>query len=359
MADPRFYRNVGPFRLCEIAHAIGANLRSKEEGERVIADVAPLETATSADLSFFINPKYRDDFFQSRAGACLLDLDKAPQILKSKNVPPEMTLLPSKESYRSFGEAVALFYPDASRCGIGYAGADKLKRVPSGAYVATNAILEDDVVLEAGATIGANSRIGCGSFIGAHSVIGMGVTIGRGSFLAPHVSVSHSLLGDRVVLHNGARIGQDGFGFAMSPKGHSKIPQIGRVIIQDDVEIGANTTIDRGFLGDTVIGADSKIDNLVQIAHNVVLGRGCLIAGQAGISGSTKLGEFVAVGGQAGIAGHIEIGTGTQIAAASGVVRSIGPGEAYGGCPARPIRQWRREAAVIAKLALKERASKT
>lgn len=355
MADSRFYRNVGPFRLGDIARGIGAGWFKHEAGERVIADVAPLENATSADLSFFIHPKYRDDFFQSRAGACLLDEDKVEKVLQTGKPSSEMALLTCKSSYRAFGEAVALFYPEAHRSGVDFAGAGKLEKTTGGACVAVDAVLEDDVTLETGALVGAGARIGRGCYIGAGCVIGAGVAIGRGSLLAPHVSVSHALLGDRVVLHNGVRIGQDGFGFAMSPDGHGKIPQVGRVIIQDDVEIGANTTVDRGFLGDTVIGAGSKIDNLVQIAHNVVLGRGCVIAGQAGIAGSTRLGDFVSVGGQAGLAGHLEIGAGAQIAAAAGVARSIRPGQAYGGIPARPIRQWRRESAVLSRLIQKDR----
>ncbi|MBI4723880.1 MAG: UDP-3-O-(3-hydroxymyristoyl)glucosamine N-acyltransferase, partial [Rhodomicrobium sp.] len=164
-------------------------------------------------------------------------------------------------------------------------------------------------------------------------------------------SVTHALIGNRVIVHAGGRIGQDGFGFAMGPSGHYKVRQIGRVIIQDDVEIGANTTIDRGALKDTVIGEGTKIDNLVQIAHNVVIGRHCVIAAQTGISGSTVLEDFVAMGGQCGLAGHIRIGAGAQIGAQSGVASDIPRGERWGGYPAKPMSSWAREVALLKRLA--------
>ena len=155
--------------------------------------------------------------------------------------------------------------------------------------------------------------------------------IGRDCSIGATVTVSHALIGDRVIIHPGVRIGQDGFGFAMGPQGHLKVPQIGRVIIQDDVEIGANSTIDRGANRDTVIGEGTKIDNLVQIAHNVVIGRHCVIVAQVGISGSTTLGDFVALGGQVGVTGHLRIGAGAQIAATSGVMSDVPPGARWGG----------------------------
>ena len=356
MADARFYRNAGPFSLGEIARNLGVRLPDGADAGRVIADLAPLETATPADLSFFAQPNYRRAFLNTQAGACILHDNTAAS---TGEAPPQTTLLTCATPYRAFGQAVALFYPAAARAGISFLGDSPLRQTESGAHIAADAILEDDVTLQPGALVGARAHIGRGSFIGAHSIVGAGVAIGRDSFLAPHVSLSHALLGDRVVVHTGARIGQDGFGFAMDAQsaslGHGKIPQIGRVVIQDDVEIGANTTIDRGFLGDTVIGAGCKLDNLVQIAHNVVLGRGCVIVAQAGIAGSTRLGETVALGGQAGISGHLRIGSGAQIAAAAGVTRQVEAGEIHAGYPSRPIRQWRREVATLARLAQKDR----
>ena len=348
MADARFYRNAGPFRLDEVAQVVGAEIISGGDGERTLEDVAPLQSAGPRDLCFFTHPKYRSDFLDSKAAACILN---APNAEKLGTMPKGMAILASKDAYRSFGEAVALFYPEADGANASSAESSQLKKTDSGAYIAVDAVLEENINLEAGVIIGAGARIGRGTNIGAHTVVGPGVAIGRNCAIAPHVSISHALIGDGVIFHAGVRIGQDGFGFAMGPQGHRKIPQVGRVLIQDDVEIGANTCVDRGFLGDTIIGEGSKIDNLVQIAHNVVLGRGCVIAGQAGVSGSTKLGAFVALGGQVGIAGHIELGDGVQIAAKSAVPRNIPAGEIHGGYPAKPLALWRREVAALTKLA--------
>jgi UDP-3-O-[3-hydroxymyristoyl] glucosamine N-acyltransferase len=210
--------------------------------------------------------------------------------------------------------------------------------------------LEPGVLVDPGVVIGARAEIGSGTRIAAHAVIGPDVRIGRDCSIGAHASVSHALIGDRVILHPGARVGQDGFGFAMGPQGHFKVPQIGRVIIQNDVEIGANSTIDRGATRDTVIGEGSKIDNLVQIAHNVTIGRHCVIVAQVGVSGSTDIGDFAAIGGQAGFTGHLRIGAGAQVAAQSGVMTDIPAGERWGGTPAVPARSWLRAHAVMEKL---------
>jgi len=187
-------------------------------------------------------------------------------------------------------------------------------------------------------------------------VIGPGCAIGAGGVIGAQVTIAFALIGDHVLIHPGARIGQDGFGFVSGPDGHLKIPQLGRVIIQDDVEIGANTTVDRGAGPDTVIGEGTKIDNLVQIGHNVRIGRHCVIAGQVGISGSTVLGDFVALGGKVGLSDHVTLGSGAQVAALSGVMRDIPPGEVHMGIPARPIREFMRETALLSRLAKKKKA---
>ena len=210
--------------------------------------------------------------------------------------------------------------------------------------------LEAGVTVDPGAVIGPHAEIGSGTMVGASAVIGPHVRIGRDCAIGAHASLSHALVGNRVIIHPGARIGQDGFGFAMSARGHLKVPQVGRVIIQDDVEIGANSTVDRGANRDTIIGEGSKIDNLVQIGHNVRIGRHCVIVAQVGISGSTDIGDFAVIGGQAGITGHLTIGSGAQVAAQSGVMNNVPPGARWGGSPAKDIREWFKTIAGVERL---------
>jgi UDP-3-O-[3-hydroxymyristoyl] glucosamine N-acyltransferase len=194
--------------------------------------------------------------------------------------------------------------------------------------------------------------LGDGTVVGAHSVIGEGVSIGERSHLYPSVTVySGAVIGNRVTIHAGARIGSDGFGYVQRDGQHLKIPHVGRCVIEDDVEIGANTTIDRGSIDDTVVGAGTKIDNLVQIAHNVSIGRHCLIAGQSGISGSCTLGDYVMVAGKVGVADHIVIGEGAQLAGGSGVMHDVPAGEQWMGTPAKPVRAFMRECLTVARVA--------
>jgi UDP-3-O-[3-hydroxymyristoyl] glucosamine N-acyltransferase len=250
------------------------------------------------------------------------------------------------EPYRGFAKAMALFYPDARRpktAGEGAQGAAN--------FVHPSAILEADVTVEPGAVVGPEAHIGQATTIAAGAVIGYRVHIGRDCYVGPNASITHALIGNRVALHAGVAVGQDGFGFAMGKAGHLKVPQIGRVVIQDNVEIGANSTIDRGALRDTIIGEGTKIDNLVQIGHNVVVGRHCVIVSQTGISGSTELGDFVALGGQVGLLGHLKIGAGAQIAGSSNVRDNVPAGARFGGTPAKPVRQWFRELTVVRQLA--------
>jgi UDP-3-O-[3-hydroxymyristoyl] glucosamine N-acyltransferase len=219
------------------------------------------------------------------------------------------------------------------------------------ASVHPSARLEPGVVVDPGAVIGRGAEIGAGTVIGANAVIGPEVRIGRDSSVGASSTIGAALIGDRVIVHPGAHIGQDGFGFALGSRGHLKVPQIGRVIIQDDVEIGAGVTIDRGANRDTVIGEGAKIDNLVQIGHNVVIGRHAVLVAQSGVSGSSAIGDFAALGGQAGIAGHLKIGAGAQVAAAAGVMTDIPAGERWAGAPAKPVREFFREVAAIKRLA--------
>ncbi|MEO8420840.1 MAG: UDP-3-O-(3-hydroxymyristoyl)glucosamine N-acyltransferase [Hyphomicrobium sp.] len=337
MEHPGFFLRAGPFTLADVAKATGAELvPGSAPADTLIEDVRTLTDAGPRDLTFFNNRKYADRLRATNAGACLV------QPLFADRVPPATCRLVMPDPYRGFAQALTLFYP----------GSHHSQGAPGGGQerIDPTAELEEGVIIEPGAIVGAEARIGRGTRIAAGAVVGYRVTIGRDSYVGPLATVAHALVGDRVIIHSGVRIGQDGFGFAMSGRGHLKVPQIGRVIIQDDVEIGANSTVDRGALKDTIIGEGTKIDNLVQIAHNVVVGRHCVIVAQSGISGSSELGDFVVVGGHAGIAGHLKIGTGAQIAGACHPTKDVAPGARVGGTPGRPLTQWARETALLARL---------
>jgi UDP-3-O-[3-hydroxymyristoyl] glucosamine N-acyltransferase len=214
------------------------------------------------------------------------------------------------------------------------------------------------VIVEPRAVIGPRAEIGTGTVIGSGSAIGPDVCIGRQCAIGSNVTITHTFIGDRVIVHPGCSFGQDGFGFEMGAGGHRKVPQIGRIIIQDDVEIGAGTTIDRGAIRDTVIGEGTKVDNLVQVGHNVAIGRHCIVVAQTGISGSATLEDFVVLGARVGVANHVTIGEGAQIAALSIVADDVPPGARWGGAPAKPVRIWAREMYAIKRLAEREEAAR-
>jgi UDP-3-O-[3-hydroxymyristoyl] glucosamine N-acyltransferase len=335
MADPRFYDNRGPFSLAVICSRAGIILPDGAPGGAMVSDLASLDGAGPLHLSFFAGGKSTDAFTRSHAGFCFVPKDHP--------LPPEsMTALASVSVAHAFAAAAALFYPGSSLAVERQAG-----------FVDLNAKLGEGVVLGPGVVIGPGAEIGSRSRIGANSVIGPGVAIGRDCEIGANVTISHAYLGDRVLILPGARIGQPGFGFASSERGHAKIPQLGRVIVQDDVEIGAGTTIDRGALGDTVVGEGSKLDNLVQIGHNVHVGRHCVLVSQAGVAGSSVIEDFAVLGGQVGIADHAHIGPGARLAARSAMVsgQAIAGGQDYGGVPAKPIREWLREVHALSGLA--------
>jgi UDP-3-O-[3-hydroxymyristoyl] glucosamine N-acyltransferase len=339
MADPRFFSNAGPLSIAQILGMSGAKLveESISDDERVIRDVAPLDRAGIDDISFLDNIKYTDVLSTSRAGACFVRPKYA------ERAPSSMLVLLSEEPYRCFALVAQHFYP-------AYALA---KVVSPHAHIASSVKLGKGCTIEAGAVISDRAEIGHNCYIGQNAVIHAGVVIGDDTHIGACSTLSHCILGRHIIVHRGVHIGQDGFGFALGREGHIKVPQLGRVIIEDNVEIGSGTCIDRGTGPDTVIGEGSKIDNLVQIGHNVHIGRHSIIVAQVGIAGSSRIGDGVMLGGQSGIAGHLKIGSGVRLAAQSGVMNDIPAGTSYGGSPAVPSSDWHRQTVAIARLARK------
>lgn len=332
MADKRFHSRSHPLTLSDIARLSGADLHSAVENPDLeIQDVAPLDQAGEAEISFLDNLKYIEAFSSSKAAACFIDekhIDKAPA---------GMALLITKSPYKAYALTAQHFYPAPSIT----------PGIHTAAAIHPQAKLGDDCQVEPGAVIEKGADIAQGSYIGANAVIGENVKIGQKCRIGAGASITHALIGDHVHIYPGVRIGQDGFGFAIDQDGHVKVPQLGRVIIEDHVEIGANTTVDRGAGPDTVIGQGTWIDNLVQIGHNVKIGKGCVIVSQVGISGSTVIDDFVMIGGQAGLAGHLQVGRGARIAAGSGIMRDIEPGGEVMGYPALPKTRFMRQIAYL------------
>lgn len=330
-ANGRFFDRNGPHSLSQIAKVAAA---TPPELELIVHGIAPLQTAGPAEISFLDNMKYISALETTLAGAVIVHPDMKARV-------PETTIpIFSTNPYAGWALIAALFHPMRPlRPGIH----------PS-AVIAQNAFVDPSceigplVIVEDGAKVGAGCRIESGAVIGENVVIGQNCRIGT------HASLSHAVIGARVYVYSGARIGQEGFGFATTKTGFLSVPQLGRVIIEDDVEIGANTTIDRGSARDTIIGAGSRLDNLVQIGHNVVLGRCCVIVAQVGISGSTEIDDFVQIGGQAGLAGHLHIGSGAQIGAQAGVMADVPAHSKMLGSPAQPHKSFLRQVALLKKL---------
>jgi UDP-3-O-[3-hydroxymyristoyl] glucosamine N-acyltransferase len=333
MADPRFFDNRGPFRLADLCAKAGADCPDGR-GDALVFDVAGLDQAGPMHLSFFEGTRARQEFQNTKAGWCLVKGSS-----NVKPTPPSTVLISVPSVARAFAAIASAFYPDHEQLLARDDAAHPTARIGEG------------VQLGHGVVIGAEVDIGEKTRIGAGSVIGRGVTIGRNCLIGARVTMQCAHIGDDVIIRAGAVVGGAGFGFSSLADGHVMIPQLGRVIIQDRVEIGANSAIDRGALGDTLIGEGTKIDNLVQIGHNTRVGRHCVMAGQVGISGSVTLGDFVLLGGKVGVADHVMIGDRVRVAALAGVATDLEAGEDYGGIPARPLMQWKREAALLAKLA--------
>ncbi|GIL38585.1 UDP-3-O-(3-hydroxymyristoyl)glucosamine N-acyltransferase [Roseiterribacter gracilis] len=334
MSDPRFFTCAAPATLAELARIANATISGDADPSRMIDDVAPLRDAGPAHISFLDNRKYIEAFRATKAGAVLLLPEFAEQC------PPGTVALVTRKPYMSWAHVVRRFYPSRTSTGI---------RHPS-AIVDPAATIGSDVEIGAGAVIEARAEIGNRCRIGPNAVIGVGVVLGDDTEVGANATINYALIGQRCRIYPGACIGQEGFGFAMDAAGHVPIPQLGRVIIEDDVEVGANTCVDRGAGPDTVIGRGTMIDNLVQIGHNVTIGRGCVIAAQVGISGSSRIGDFVAFGGQVGIAGHLSIGAGAQLMGQSGVISDIPAGVTVAGFPATPSKEFYRQTAMLRRL---------
>lgn len=335
MADPQFFFKQPPLSLDELARISGARIHGAPEGSVVmIDDVAPLDQAQKNHVTFLDNIRYKDSFIASNAGVCIV----AEQALAY--APDGMVLLVSKTPYKSYALIAQAFYPNA------YPAAD----ISIGAFIHPSAKIGQGCVIEACAVIKANAVIGDGCWIESGAVIGQGVELGARCRIGPNVSVSHAILGEAVRLYPGVCVGQDGFGFAIDPSGHIAVPQLGRVLIEDNVQVGANTTIDRGAGPDTVIGAGTWIDNQVQIGHNVRIGKGCVLVAQSGVAGSSILEDYVVLAAKVGISGHIRIGMGARIGAMAGVMRDVPAGEEQLGAPAMPVKEFMRQVVALKRL---------
>ncbi len=318
------------FRLAEIAADLGAEVVGDPDHE--IRGVGPLDTARPDDLSFLHNQKYVEEARASAAGAILV---ADPATLPGRN------LLVCPEPYLALAHAVELFHP--------------ARRPEAGVH--PTAVVADDVVLGDGSSIGPLVSVGAGSRIGERSVIGAGSVLGRGVVLGddcqvrPRVVIEDGCrVGDRCIIHPGTVIGADGFGFATVDGVHHKVPQVGIVVVEDDVELGANVCIDRAALGETRIGRGTKVDNLVQVAHNVVVGEHCLLVSQTGISGSTRIGHHTVFAGQTGCTGHLDIGSGVVLAARAVATKDVPDGVMLSGFPGRPHREWLKTNANLLRL---------
>lgn len=316
--------------LKELASLLGGRVIGNENA--VVSGLGTLDEAMEGQLTFLANPKYASKVETTRATAVIVP-PGAERF--GKNV------IEVKNPYLAFAKLLSMFHVKPV----------VPKGVMDGAMVGSNVVLGDDITIYPGAYVADGAKIGNRVVLYPGAVLYEGVEIGDDTIIHANVTVREGCrIGSRVIVHGGVVIGSDGFGYAPDGKAYQKIPQIGIVVIEDDVEIGSNTTIDRAALGITLIRRGTKIDNLVQIAHNCIIGENCIIVSQTGISGSTKLGEHVTLGGQVGIVGHLELGDNVMIGAKSGVHNSVTAGQIFSGYPAFPHKEWLKSASVFSKL---------
>lgn len=337
MADSAFYINKGPFSLRQVAEIVGAKLVDENKAALQVRDIATLEKAAEGQICFFYDKKSKAKAAEMKASACVVTTEL------QEFVPEGVAKLVADNPKLAFLKLNLAMYaekkPDPMIADSAH--------IDDSARLGEHCFVGENVVIEAGVVIGDNCVIEHGA------VIGEGCKIGDNCRIGVNAKVSYCQMGNNCYIFAGAQIGNDGFGFMMIDGQHRRIPQIGRVIIGDDVEVGANSCIDRGALDDTIIGDGCRIDNLVQIAHNDVLGRGCVIVAQTGIAGSCTFGDYVVCGGQTGFADHLTVGSGAQIGAQSGIMSNIDAGAVLMGYPAVPIKDFMRQALYLKKVSKK------